>query len=95
MSEKTIKNYFEKCAFGNPNVVVDKAVDHEFEGILQELSSDVIVEKFLKFDDCVDTCEPEVSLRTKCIQSVTNQNLEPDDNFSESEHNEEDAMEID
>ena len=34
-------------------------------------------------------------LRAKCIQSVTNQNAEPDDNCSESEDNEEDAMEID
>ena len=33
-------------------------------------------------------------LRAKCIQSVTNQNVEPDDNCSESEDNEEDAMEI-
>ena len=34
-------------------------------------------------------------LRAKCIQSVTNQNVQPDDNCSESEDNEEDAMEID
>ena len=33
-------------------------------------------------------------LRAKCIQSVTNQNVQPDDNCSESEDNEEDAMEI-
>ena len=33
-------------------------VDHEFEELLQELSSDVTVEEFLEFDDCVDTCEP-------------------------------------
>ena len=33
-------------------------------------------------------------LRAKCIQSVTNQNVEPDDNCSESEDNEENAMEI-
>ena len=33
-------------------------------------------------------------LGAKCIQSVTNQNVQPDDNCSESEDNEEDAMEI-
>ena len=33
-------------------------------------------------------------LRAKCIQSVTNQNVQPDDNCSESEDNEEDVMEI-
>ena len=95
---------FEKCSLGNPKVVADETVDHEFEELLQELSSDVTVEEFLEFDDCVDTCEPEVNtssvdwreeLRAKCIQSVTNQNVEPDDNCSESEDNEEDAMEID
>ena len=104
MSEKTIKNCFEKSSFGNPNVVADETVDHEFEELLQELSSDVTVEEFLEFDDCVDTCEPEVNtssvdwreeLRAKCIQSVTNQNVEPDDNCSESEDNEEDEIEID
>ena len=62
MSEKTIKNCFEKCGFGNPNVVADETVDHEFEELLQELSSDVTVEQFLEFDDCVDTCEPEVNI---------------------------------
>ena len=104
MSEKTIKNCFEKSSFGNPNVVADETVDHEFEKLLQELSSDVTVEEFLEFDDCVDTCEPEVNtssvdlreeLRAKCIQSVTNQNVEPEDNCYESEDNEEDVMEID
>ena len=35
-------------------------------------------------------------LRAKCIQSVTNQNVEPDDNCPECEDNEEiEAMEID
>ena len=84
--------------------MADGTVDHEFEELLQELSSDVTVEKFLKFADCVDTCEPEVNksfvdwreeLRAKCIQSVTYQNVEPGDNCSESEDNEEDAMESD
>ena len=51
-----------------------------------------------------DECDPEVNtssvdwreeLWAKCIQSVTNQNVEPDNNYSESEDNEEDAMEID
>ena len=51
-----------------------------------------------------DECDPEVNtssvdwreeLWAKCIQSVTNQNVEPDNNCSESEDNEEDAMEID
>ena len=37
----------------------------------------------------------ERRLGAKCIQSVTNQNVEPDDNCSESKDNEEDAMEID
>ena len=104
VSEKTIKNCFEKCGFGNPNVVADETVDHEFEELLQELSSDVTVEEFLEFDDCDDTCEPEVNtssvdwreeLQAKCIQSVTNQNVEPDDNCSESKENEEHAREID
>ena len=76
--------------------VADKMVDHEFEELLQEFTSDVTVKEFLKFDDSVDTCEPEVNtssldwreeLRAKCIQSVTNQNVEPDDNCSESEGN--------
>ena len=61
MSEKTIKNCLKKCGFGNPNVVADGTVDHEFEELLQELSSNVTVEEFLKLDDCVDTCEPEVN----------------------------------
>ena len=60
MSEKTIKNCFEKCGFGNPNVVAEKMVDHEFEELLQELSFDVTVKEFLEFDGCVDTCEAEV-----------------------------------
>ena len=94
MSGNTIKNCFEKCGFGNPNVVADEIVDHEFEDLLQELSSGVTVKEFLEFDDCVDTCELEVNissvdwreeLRAKCIQSVTNQNVEPDNNCSESE----------
>ena len=37
-----------------------KTVDHEFEELLQELSSDITVEEFLEFDDCVYTCEPEM-----------------------------------
>ena len=49
MSEKTINNCFEKCGFGNPNVVADKTVDHEFEELLQELSSDVTVEELWNF----------------------------------------------
>ena len=61
MSEKTIKNCFEKCGFGNTNIVADETVDREFEELLQELSSDVTVEEFLEFDDCVDTYEPVVS----------------------------------
>ena len=61
VSEKTIKNCLEKCGFGNPNVVTDETADHEFEELLQELSSDVTVEEFLEFDDCVDTYEPEVN----------------------------------
>ena len=36
-----------------------------------------------------------LTLQAKCIQSVTNQNVEPDDHCSESEENEEDAMDID
>ena len=69
--------------------------DHIYFGISEEI---------LVFDDCVDTCEPDVKassvdwreeLRAKCIQSVTNQNVEPDSNCSESEDDEEDAMEID
>ena len=104
MSEKTIKNCFEKCGFGNLNVVAEEMVHQEFEELLQELGSDVtVIEEFLEFDDCVDTCEPEVNtssvdlkeeLRAKCIQSVTNQNVEPEDNCYESEDNEEDVMEI-
>ena len=79
-------------------------VDHEFEELLQKLTSVVTVEEFLGFGDWVYACEPEVNtlsldwreeLRVKCIQSVTNQNVEPDDNCSESEDNEEDAIEID
>ena len=63
-----------------------------------------ISEENLEFDDCVDACEPDVKassvdlreeLRAKCIQSVTNQNVEPDNNCSESEDDEEDAMKID
>ena len=61
VSEKTINNCFEKCGFGNPNVVDEKTVDHEFEEPLQELSSDVTVEEFMEFYDCIDTFEPEVS----------------------------------
>ena len=104
VSEKTIKNCFEKCGFGSLNVVADEMVDHKFKKLLQELSSDVTVKEFLEFDDCVNTCEPEVNtpsvgwreeLRAKCIQSVANQNIEPDDNCSESDGNEEDTMEID
>ena len=34
-------------------------------------------------------------LRAKYIQSITNQNVEPDDNRSESEDDQEDAMKID
>ena len=83
--------------------MADETVDHGFEELLQELISDVIVEEFLEFDDCVRRCQPEVNtcvdwreeLVAKCIQSVTNQNVEPDDNCSESEDNEEDAIEID
>ena len=79
-------------------------LDHEFEELLQKLSSVVTVEEFLGFGDWVYASEPEVNtlsldwreeLRVKCIQSVTNQNVEPDDNCSESEYNEEDAIEID
>ena len=77
VSKKTIKNCFEKRGYGNPNVVADKTVDHEFEELLQESSSNVTVEEFQKFDGCVDTCEPEANtssvdwreeLRAKCIR---------------------------
>ena len=61
MSEKTIKNGFEKCSFGNPNVVADETIDYEFVELLQELSTGVTVKEFLEFDDCVDTCEPELN----------------------------------
>ena len=97
------KNCFEKCGFGNPNVVTDETVDHEFEELLQQLSSDVAVKEFLEFDDCLDTCEPEVNtstvdwreeLRAKCIQSAANQNVEPDENCSEYKDNEKDATKI-
>ena len=63
---------------------------------IQEVCSDVTVEEFLEFDNCVDTCEPEVNtsfvdwrekLQAKYIQSVTNQNTESDGNYSESEDN--------
>ena len=73
--------------------MADGTVDHEFEELLQELSSDVTVEEFLEFDDCFDTCEPEGNtssvdwreeLQAKCIQSVINQNVEPDNNCSQS-----------
>ena len=36
-------------------VLANKTVDHEFEELLQELSSDITVEEFLECDDCVDT----------------------------------------
>ena len=84
--------------------MADETVDHEFEELLQEFNSDVTVEEFLEFDGCVDTCEPEVNtsfvywrkeLRAKCNESVTNQNVEPDNNCSESKDNEKDTMEID
>ena len=39
VSEKTIKNFFGKCGFGNLNAVADKTVDHEFEELLQDFSS--------------------------------------------------------
>ena len=94
MIEKAIKNCFEKCGFSNPNVAADETIDHEFEELLQELSSDVTVEEFLEFHDCVNTCEPEVNIPSvdcreelraiKCIQLFTNQNVKPDDNCSES-----------
>ena len=99
-----LKIVLKSVVFCSPNVVADKTVDHEFEDLSQELNSDVTVEEFLVFDDCVDTFEPEVNtasvdwreeLRAKCIQSVNNQNVEVDDNYSESEDNEEDSMEID
>ena len=41
---------FEKRGFGNPNVVADETVDHEFEEILQEFSFDITIEEFLEFD---------------------------------------------
>ena len=55
-------------------------------------------------DHCADTSEPGVNtssvdwkeeLPVKCIQSVTSQNVEPDDNCHKSEKNEEDAIKID
>ena len=81
VSEKTIKKCFEKFGFHNPTVVANKMIDHEFEELLQELSSDLTVEEFLDFNYCVDTSEPELNtssvdwrekLRGKCIQSVIN-----------------------
>ena len=75
--------------------MADETVYHEFEELLQELSSDATVQEFREFDNCVDECEPPETntssvdwreeLRAKCIQSVTKQNVEPDDNCSESE----------
>ena len=66
-------------------------VDHEFEELLQKLSSVVTVEEFLGFGDWVEvntlSLDWREELRVKCIQSVTNQNVEPDDNCSESEDN--------
>ena len=61
VSENTIKNCFEKCGFGKRDVVIDEAVDHEFDELLQELCSNATVEEFLEFDDCVDTREPMVN----------------------------------
>ena len=94
VGEKTIKNSSEQGGFGNPNNVAGETIDHEFEELLQELSSDVTVEEFLEFHDCVNTCEPEVNIPSvdcreelraiKCIQLFTNQNVKLDDNCSES-----------
>ena len=39
------------CHFQNTTWKFDKTVDHEFEELLQELSSDVTVKEFLEFDD--------------------------------------------
>ena len=60
MSENTIRNCFEKCGFGKPDVVADETVEHEFDELLQELCSDPTIQEFLEFDDCVGTCEPVV-----------------------------------
>ena len=35
VSEKNIKNCFEKCGFGNPIVETDEMVDHELEELLR------------------------------------------------------------
>ena len=55
VSENTIKNCFDKCGFGEPDVVADETVDNKFDDLLQELCSEATIEKF---DDCVDACEP-------------------------------------
>ena len=61
VSESTIKNCLEKCVFSKPDAVADETVDHELDELLQELCFDATDEEFLKFDDCLDNCEPVVN----------------------------------
>ena len=61
VSESTIKNCLEKCVFSKPDAVADETVDHELDELLQELCFGATDEEFLKFDDCLDNCEPVVN----------------------------------
>ena len=61
-----MKNCFEKCSFSNPNVAADKTVDHEFEELLQELSSEVTVEEFLESKMNTSSVDWGEKLRAKC-----------------------------
>ena len=59
--ENKIKNCFEKCRFGKPDIVADETFDHEFCKVLQELCSNATVKEYLELDDCINTCEPVVN----------------------------------
>ena len=87
--------------FSKPDVVADETVDHELDELLQELCFDATDEEFLKFDDCLDNCEPVVNtlsvdwrqkLRAESIQSVVNPNVESDDDGSVLEINSKPAV---
>ena len=86
VNESTIRNCFKKCDFSQVESVTEEAQnDAEFQDLFYLLTTEVTADKYLSFDDDVETQEEEIyttqadwreTTRERCIQEVTNDVVE-------------------
>ena len=97
VNENTIRNCFQKFVFPQIEGVTEEAQDDaEFSDLFQLLTTKVIAEEYLSFDDDVETHEQAVNIaqvdwhetaRARCIPDVASDLL---DNKTEVDHVERD-----